>query len=257
MVSKYDFRGCFMSYSTVKALFTAICDAIREKDGTGATIYHQDIPARIQAIEMGVSWDDVLSRSKSTRKSVVANSASQVPQYQFYYDKGIRDFSSTSVKTIGNQAFYETRYLKNLNCPAVTSIGADAFCYAGLSNYGLNATLTALTTIEARAFGNALILSFDAPNVTTIGNFAFDTCYLLTTLDTKATSIGSNAFSCASITTLILRSDNVCTLATNGLSNSHITDIYVKDELVETYKTATNWSEFASMIKGISEIPTT
>ena len=31
--------------------------------------------------------------------------------------------------------------------------------------------------------------------------------------------------------------------------------IYVPDEAVETYKTATNWNTYASQIKGLSEIP--
>lgn len=37
-------------YSNVKALFTAICDAIRAKDGSTGTIRHEDIPERIAAI---------------------------------------------------------------------------------------------------------------------------------------------------------------------------------------------------------------
>lgn len=39
-----------MSYSTIGGLFTGICDAIREKDGTTGLINHQDIPDRISAI---------------------------------------------------------------------------------------------------------------------------------------------------------------------------------------------------------------
>lgn len=40
-------------YETTDALFTGICDAIREKDGTTALISHQQIPARISAISGG------------------------------------------------------------------------------------------------------------------------------------------------------------------------------------------------------------
>lgn len=40
-------------YETVDGLFTGICDAIREKDGTTALIQHQDIPERIAAISGG------------------------------------------------------------------------------------------------------------------------------------------------------------------------------------------------------------
>lgn len=43
-------------YETVDSLFTGICDAIREKDGTTALISHQDIPARIEAISGGANF---------------------------------------------------------------------------------------------------------------------------------------------------------------------------------------------------------
>ena len=38
-------------FESVSSLFTGICDAIREKDGTTALIPHQDIPDRIAAIK--------------------------------------------------------------------------------------------------------------------------------------------------------------------------------------------------------------
>lgn len=44
-----------MTYATIESLFTGICDAIRNKDGTTALIRHQDIPARITAISSGGS----------------------------------------------------------------------------------------------------------------------------------------------------------------------------------------------------------
>lgn len=46
-------------YETVDGLFTGICDAIREKEGTTTLIRHQDIPARIAAI--GGGGDDFIS----------------------------------------------------------------------------------------------------------------------------------------------------------------------------------------------------
>lgn len=42
-----------MMYETTDALFTGICDAIRNKDGTMEPISHQQIPARIAAISGG------------------------------------------------------------------------------------------------------------------------------------------------------------------------------------------------------------
>lgn len=44
-----------MTYTTIESLFTGICDAIRNKEGTTAPIRHQDIPARIAEISGGGS----------------------------------------------------------------------------------------------------------------------------------------------------------------------------------------------------------
>lgn len=44
-------------YETVDSLFTGICDAIREKDGTTAPISHQQIPERIK--EISVNTDQI------------------------------------------------------------------------------------------------------------------------------------------------------------------------------------------------------
>lgn len=64
---------------------------------------------------------------------------------------------------------------------------------------------------------------------------------------------------CSALNTLIIRSDGVLPLTNvNALSGTPIASgtgyVYVKDELVETYKSATNWSNYATQIKGISEL---
>lgn len=38
-------------YTDISSLFKAICDAIREKEGTTQPIPHQEIPDRIKALE--------------------------------------------------------------------------------------------------------------------------------------------------------------------------------------------------------------
>ena len=66
---------------------------------------------------------------------------------------------------------------------------------------------------------------------------------------------------CDSLKTMILRSNEVCVLKYSGaISSTPIATsttegfIYVPDDLVESYKTATNWSTYASQIKGLSEL---
>ena len=48
-----------MPYASVSALFTAICNAVRTKQGTALPIAHQDIPANIDAIVTGGGGADV------------------------------------------------------------------------------------------------------------------------------------------------------------------------------------------------------
>jgi hypothetical protein len=59
---------------------------------------------------------------------------------------------------------------------------------------------------------------------------------------------------------IIRNSTTLATLgSTNAFSNTPIASgtgyIYVPDDLVDRYKQATNWSTYASQIKGISELP--
>lgn len=110
-------------------------------------------------------------------------------------------------------------------------------------------------------------------DITVIGKNAFTSSASLKKVDfASVTHIGSAAFSyCYQLTTVILRNPTVCTLYnTNAFTSCHhfsgnkqsqynpdgLKDgyIYVPDELVESYKTATNWATFADQIKPISEL---
>ena len=132
------------------------------------------------------------------------------------------------------------RSITSITNSTVTSIGVYAFYYC-----------PKLTTV-------------DFPNVTSIGSYAFLGCSALTTADfPNVTSIGSYAFQdCTKLTTLIIRTTSkICTLSNaNAFNNSPIKTsttsgyIYVPDDLVDSYKSATNWSTYASKIKGLSEL---
>ena len=197
------------------------------------------------------------------------------------------------VTTIGARAFYNCSKLTNVDFPLVTIIGEYAFNYCsaltsvsfpnvttiGKQAFYFCSALTSvsfpqLTSIEDNAFKSCSALtSVSFPLVTSIGNYAFSSCSALTSVDLpNAISIGSSAFeSCYSLTKLIIRTTSqTCTLSSTSAFSScyHILGttnatynpeglkdgyIYVPDELVESYKTATNWSEYASQIKPLSE----
>ena len=62
-----------LTYETLPALFTGICDAIRAKTGATGNINHQDIPSAISNIPAGVSLATTTGRSSWT-SSYVASS---------------------------------------------------------------------------------------------------------------------------------------------------------------------------------------
>lgn len=72
--------------------------------------------------------------------------------------------------------------------------------------------------------------------------------------------ISSSAFrNCSKLKKLIILSNTLCTLENVNAFNATPFEsatgyIYVPDNLVNTYKLATNWNTFADQIKGISEL---
>lgn len=102
------------------------------------------------------------------------------------------------------------------------------------------------------------ITAFRDNSVKKVGHSAFYSCEWLNIVDLPSiTTIDSDAFNgCRNLNALILRSDSVATLSnTNALTGTPIASgkgyIYVPNPLVDSYKSATNWSTFSEQIRGI------
>ena len=121
-----------------------------------------------------------------------------------------------------------------------------------------------LTTIGTYAFYQCRAMTIkEVPSgVTQISNYAFYNCIALTELTIKGniTSIGNNAFNASSLLAKIVLPNvtSVPTISSNSLSGTPIAKgtgyIYVSDSLIDSFKSATNWSLYADQIKGISEL---
>jgi hypothetical protein len=175
------------------------------------------------------------------------------------------------VTTIGYKAFHNCTSLTSISLPEVTTISYNAFenctSLTDISN------LPKVTTISNDAFSDCTSLtSISLPEVTTIGNDAFYYCtslasiYLpkVTTINAGAfyhctsltsislpevTTIGSDAFYyCTSLKLINLtNSSTVCTLSNaNGIPSGCY--IQVPSSLLDSYKSATNWSSISSRI---------
>ena len=186
----------------------------------------------------------------------------------------------SGVTSIGNNAFQNCYNLTSIVLPSgMTSIRGSAFanCYSlpsivipsGMTSIGSSVfqncySLTSaslpdgVTSIDINVFQNCYSLA-SAPipdGVTSIGSSAFNYCYSLTsvTIPSDVTSIGNSAFyNCYNVLEYHLLPTTPPSLsganAFNGIDASAV--IYVPQGCLNAYKTATNWSNYASkMVEG-------
>ena len=120
--------------------------------------------------------------------------------------------------------------------------------------------------------GNATIANYafsDTPSlsniqfpssVTKINNNAFQSSGIVSiTLPETITTYGSGVFyNCRRLQEVIIEAATPPTIGINMFQSCTVlAAIYVPDASVEAYKAASGWSTYASIIKGISERPTT
>ena len=126
--------------------------------------------------------------------------------------------------------------LNSISFPVAKTIGSSAFCRC-----------EALTSVNF-------------PAVTDIGGNAFASCDKLTSaIFSVIKTINNSAFyNCSKLTTIYLLASSVCTLSnSNAFSKAGITSstgsIFVRPSLVDSYKTATNWTYFSNRIFAYEE----
>ena len=108
------------------------------------------------------------------------------------------------------------------------------------------------------AIVSGTITDYTNDRVTSIRSNAFRECTSLTSADFSAvTYIGVSAFFTCSLASLILRSTTrVCTLSSKySFSGTPIDSgtgyIYVPAALIDSYKTATNWTTYANQFRAL------
>ena len=162
-----------------------------------------------------------------------------------------------SVIEFGNQAFQECtgELIINSNIPNPSS-DSDSSPFGG-SKFTKVTIGDSVTTIGNYAFWacRSLTSVTIGDSVTTIGDNAFSICDSLTsiTIPDSVTSIGDYAYySCSHLTSVYCKATTPPSLGDNYVfgSNGSGRKIYVPAESVDAYKSATNWSEYASAIVG-------
>lgn len=196
----------------------AIGEAIRAKTGKTNKLTLDQMPTEIASIKTGGGGEEELST---------------------FLDNTMTELNNSTATSLRSRACQGATKLVTVNLPNVTSVGTYAF-------YGCTALETAYL-----------------PKATSVPSQAFYNCTKLKHADCgQAGSIAAQAFNaCSALTELILRKTaSICTLSNaNGVSNTPIGKgtgcVYVPAALVDSYKTATNWSTFADQIRAIEDYP--
>lgn len=205
-----------------------------------------------------VNTDGMFYDCKLLSEFILPNTITEFGANMFRNTRAVSITIPSGVTSIGNYCFYNCNFLETLTIPSsVTSIGAECFRYCyNLTN--LDISSTTVTTLGTNVFANCTSLSsITLPDtVTSLGNTCFQYCYSLTTLTIPAsvTSLGNSCFTnCAIMKEYHFLRTTPPTLGTTVFANiSSQCKIYVPysadHSILNAYKTATNWSTYASYI---------
>lgn len=141
----------------------------------------------------------------------------------------------------GSRHFYQCTRLEVVELPEVNTVAELGYAF----------------------FGSIKLQRVSFPKLTTTGatGACFDGCTGLKRVDfplLSGVTIGNYAFrNCINLETLVIGGATLCPLNNSNVFNGVNTTwkLYVPDNLVESYKKATNWVAHASKIKPISELP--
>ena len=172
-------------------------------------------------------------------------------------DRSITEYADDLLTSLGEDAFNSCKKLTSVNLPALTSVGYSAF-----------SNCSALVDVNLPLVKNTLYMAFDGckslanitlPSCPKLDYIAFRGCTSLATVDLHVTNeLWGNPFQhCTSLDKLVLRNNAVCSLNSPAFEDTPIEAgsgyIFVPASLVDSYKTATNWSAYANQIRAIED----
>lgn len=227
---------------------------------------------KLQLVSSGIVYDADALAQGTISGEYVSDKVTSVKDYAFAECANLTSISLPNCTSVSAYAFRTCEALESANLPNCVSFvkardrGGWYFAEA-VKLKTIN--IPNLITIQdgTRAFAGCVSLEeFNAPNLTSIGSTStmFSQCTKVMKISFPklgGTTINANTFNiCYALKTLILGGSEFCPLDNiNAFSKAGQNveggfKVYVPDNLVDTYKTATNWSNFADKIKPISEL---
>lgn len=203
----------------------------------------------------------------------ISNSASFVADYVYSNRTNIQTVYLPNCLYVGLQAFGNCTSLYSVELPICKSLYNVAFgsCYSlqsislpnceylGYQVFGSCSNLTKidlpnLISTSGSPFIKCINLSeISIPNCEYLSNYAFQECSALTKLVLpKCSHLGNSVFfKCINLSEVTIEYSSVCEIGVIAASWTGV--VYVPSSLVDSYKTALNWSTISSRIFPISE----
>ena len=285
---EYTSAGDYVITLTVSSGNFAFCGEsstsyILRKNDTTTTNIHRVYTNTIQKIELGIGVNIGNYAFQNCHSLANITIPSEITSIGYHIFANCYSLVSViipnGITSIDDYTFYSCYSLTNVTIPSkVTSIGSYAFCYC--SSLASIMIPSGVTSIDGYSFQNCYSLeNIPIPSgVKRIGGYMFNSCYSLAsiTIPSSVTRIDNYAFQyCYSLASITIPSGvtridgcvfRYCygmaeyhflrttppTLANTNAFNSIPSDciIYVPSESLEAYQTATNWSTYASHMRG-------
>ena len=228
----------------------------------------------LQSVEFPEAWriGSYAFEACTAITSINLPKATSLDSYAFYSCFALKSVNLPKAQGLGTNSFQKCTSLSSIDLPKATSVGSSSFSECGKLT---SVNLPEITKVRSTAFNSCVSLTnVNIPKATAIESSAFLRCESLLTMDLPTVEdIYAGAFdSCGRLTRLILRtsSGSLCKLRNSSAFNNcyhyHGTVnetynpngdkdgyIYVPRALVDSYKSATNWSTFATQFRALED----
>jgi len=203
-----------------------------------------------------IDLSEVTSIREGAFRGTALSSASlpliaDVPAAAFSGCTSLTSINLPLVTIINNQAFNGCSSLTSVSLPAAITIRDQVF----YSNSELTSVyLPLVQTITANAFRYCpKLTSVNLPSIVSLSGSSFSNCSTLATvvLGENLTTIANAFEKDQALTSITIQATSVPSLTNATLFSSGNPTIYVRSELLDSYKAATNWSTYSERFAAI------
>ena len=188
------------------------------------------------------------------------SSIKSIGQYAFEYCYSLTSITlPDSIRSFDGYTFANCSSLKSISLPSgITSLNSYMFsnCYS-LTSITLPDSIISLSGTFNRCYS---LRDINLPSsIQEIYSNSFSKCSSLTSINLPSgiTSLDSNVFDeCWGLQQVVINANSVITIQSSTFTSAAVngTKFYVPDNLVEDYKVATNWVNFADRIYPLSSL---